>query len=125
MGPGSKDTRGSGSAPPNNSSAITSAAYRNLPERDDDLDDHDLNDGHFDNLPDAKDRDKTVTADSKMTVHAEDPKGVNKLGVVANAISSCAALSFFSITMILVNKVGLYVWSENTIHLNERRVRVR
>lgn len=101
--------RGSASSPPKILSENTPAAYKNLPERDDDLDDHDLNDEHVD--PELEGKDSIATHSNKSVQQSKNimgASGIKKLGVVANAIASCAALSFFSISMILVNKVWLY-----------------
>lgn len=110
MAPGGKGgIRGSASSPPKNLSEITLTAYKNLPERDDDLDDHDLNDEHVD--PESEGKDSIATSSNKGVQQPKNKMGatgMKKLGVVANAIASCAALSFFSISMILVNKVRLY-----------------
>lgn len=109
MAPGSiGGIRGSASSPTKNLSDITPTAYKNLPERDDDLDDHDLNDGHEDTLPESEGKDNIATSTNKSVQESKDRVGATgmRLGVVANAIASCAALSFFSISMILVNKVS-------------------
>lgn len=59
----------------------------------DDLDDNDLSE-------------TSAAAAKSMAYHGSQGGGPGKLGEVANAIASCSALSFFSISMILANKVS-------------------
>lgn len=60
-------------------------------ELDDGLDDHELSEG------------EEQVEKNMGSAHRSD--GAVQMGVVANAIASCCALSFFSISMILANKV--------------------
>lgn len=72
-------------------------------ELDDHLDDHELSDDS------SSEQQQLETRNMGSRYRNEDsssgPSGVKKMGEVANAISSCVALSFFSISMILANKV--------------------
>lgn len=88
------------SKPPPSSAAATPASQHPAVEDielDDGLDDHELSDSE-----------RQLDQHKNMGYRNEDSGGaggVKKMGEVANAISSCAALSFFSISMILANKV--------------------
>lgn len=71
-------------------------------ELDDGLDDHELSDSE---------QQQQIEKKQNMGYRNEDAaaSNVKKMGEVANAISSCLALSFFSISMILANKVCVCV----------------
>lgn len=95
------------------SASTATPAFQHLVEDielDDGLDDHELSDSEqlTKNMGGYRNDDSSSTAGTS---------GVKKMGEVANAISSCTALSFFSISMILANKVrvrwfGWYVSAE-------------
>lgn len=68
-------------------------------ELDDGLDDHELSDSE------QLDNKNTTMGSAYRSEDSSGANGVKKMGEVANAISSCLALSFFSISMILANKV--------------------
>lgn len=88
-----------GSSPPKPqpSPAPPTPAFHNPVEDvdlDDGLDDHELSGGE-----------EQLVGKKMGSTYRSDGAGSVKMGAVANAISSCAALSFFSISMILANKV--------------------
>lgn len=65
----------------------------------DDLDDHDLSQTTTTTT-------STAVSGKIMAYRGSQGSGPGKLGEVANAVASCSALSFFSISMILANKVS-------------------
>lgn len=74
-------------------------------ELDDGLDDHELSGGSESEFPASSSAvEKNMGSMYKQGDNASGG-GTKKMGEVANAISSCLALSFFSISMILANKV--------------------
>lgn len=88
---------------PTPSSATATSAFQHPVEDielDDGLDDHELSDSEQQQLETRNMGSRYRNEDT-----SSGPSGVKKMGEVANAISSCVALSFFSISMILANKV--------------------
>ena len=97
----SATSTGTSSLPtPASSSAPATPAFQRPVEDielDDGLDDHELSD--------SDQQIEKQNMGSRYRNEDSSAGGVKKMGEVANAISSCVALSFFSISMILANKV--------------------
>lgn len=107
----------SGASKPPLSSAATSvppavahraAAVEDV-DLDDGLDDNELSDGSSSETA-AVVGERIMGSVYRKGDHDEQGGGKKKMSEVANAISSCMALSFFSISMILANKVGWCVY---------------
>ncbi|CAB1118787.1 unnamed protein product [Ectocarpus sp. CCAP 1310/34] len=84
------------------------------------VEDVDLDDGLNDNELSDGGSETSAAVGKKNTMGSVDRKGDNdhpgggkKMGEVANAIASCAALSFFSISMILANKALAVLFNAN------------
>lgn len=103
-------TRNSNPSKLPSSASPATPPFHHLPvediELDDGLDDHELSDNNSDNseLP-ANKRNMGSLYRKDDNASGDGGGGAKKMSEVANAISSCLALSFFSISMILANKV--------------------
>lgn len=78
-------------------------------ELDDGLDDHELSGDSESELPASPAAEKNMGSAlyRKDGDNSSSSSSTKKMSEVANAISSCMALSFFSVSMILANKVGV------------------
>lgn len=92
------------SVPPVPPAAHRAAAVEDV-DLDDGLDDNELSDGGSETGAAAVGAKKNTMGSVYRKGDDDDEGGGKKMSEVANAISSCTALSFFSISMILANKV--------------------
>lgn len=96
---------------------LPSSAIHPTPPLSFSVDDADLDDCLDDNEFTAEEQEEAVTAVAMAAYRPPPtPEAAKNLSKVANAVASCSALSFFSISMILANKVRVSAPSEEQLY---------